>query len=236
MKAMIFAAGLGSRMMPLTANCPKPLLPLAGKPLIEYHLEKIADCGISDVVINVSYLADQIIQAIGDGSRWGLSIQYSIEPEPQETYGGLLQAQNLLMLKAREPLLLINADVYCDVDFANFTREACDCLREGGLGFLLMAKNPEHNLKGDFSLSFDNLDSIARLKKFNPKNDATFSGISVLLPALLGRYEMKTKRLSEMLVNAIQEQQLFATLHTGEWHDIGTPERLQLIENQLASQ
>src|SRR5579871_2909790 len=147
--ALIFAAGLGERMRPLTDHTPKPLLCVRGKPLIVWHLEKLAACGVQQVVINTSHLAEQFPQQLGDGSRWGLHIHYAYEgPTPLETGGGMLHALPLLGAQA---FVVLNGDVWTDVDFATLPAEPA------GLAHLLMVPNPAHNPNGDFALDAQGL-------------------------------------------------------------------------------
>ena len=169
MKALVFAAGKGERMRPLTDTTPKPLLPVRGKPLIEWHLEKLAAMGVQDVVINTSWLAHAFEPALGQGERWGLRLHYSHEgPEPLETGGGMLHALPLL---GDAPFLAVNGDIWCDFDFAALPREP------RGLAHLVMVDNPDHHPRGDFALDTDgglHADGEARL---------TFAGIGVYRPA-----------------------------------------------------
>ena len=146
MKAMILAAGRGERMRPLTDSTPKPLLRVGGKALIEYHLEKLAAAGIRDVVINISYLGERIREILGDGSRWHLSIQYSIEPEPLETAGAILQALPLL---GEQPFVLINGDVWTDYAIEKLK----DYPLQSSCGHLVLVNNPSHHPEGDFSVT-----------------------------------------------------------------------------------
>lgn len=233
MKAMIFAAGLGKRMLPLTERCPKPLLKVANKALIIYQLEKLAAVGIKDVVINVSYLAHTIMLTLGDGQRWGLNIQYSIEPEPLETFGGLMQAMDLLAPEGAqaEPFLLVNADVYCDIDFAYVLEAAKLSLSEHSLGYLLMVDNPPHNPEGDFCL-----DAEQGVLQNDGDNKLTFSGISVLTPTLLERFQAPSNKLAELFIAAMHESALMGGHYHGLWRDIGTPERLYELDQQLLSE
>ncbi len=224
MKAMILAAGRGERMRPLTDHLPKPLLTVAGKPLIVHHLEKLASIGIREVVINIAYLGHKIREALGDGSRWGLAIQYSEEVEPLETAGALLQALPLL---GDEPFLLINGDVWTDIDFSELTM-----LPLKGLAYLLFVHNPDHNLSGDYRL-----DDGYVCKKMNDGNDAyTFSGMALVSPQLIADYPCQRHvfPLKEVFDYYIDQNQIAGSLYDGAWYDIGTPQRLQYV-NQLYS-
>ena len=171
MDALIFAAGKGERMRPLTETTPKPLLVCGGKRLIEWHLKKLAGIGVRRVVINTSWLADCFEPGLGDGSRWGLHLVYSYEGiEPLETGGGMAKA---LTHMDGAPFLAVNGDVFCDVDFAKLPKSP------DGLAHLVMVDNPEHNPAGDFALHPD-----GRLASEGPSR-LTFSGIGVYRPELL---------------------------------------------------
>lgn len=217
-KAMIFAAGFGSRMRPLTDHTPKPLLKVAGKPLIEYHLEALAKADVEDVVINVSHLGEQIQQALGGGERWGLNIQYSVEPTPQETLGGLIRALPLLDSDA---FFVVNADVFCDVNW----RQVESSWRNGeALGHLLLAPNPEFHPVGDFAIDDDYLSNSHDLQRF------TFAGVSLLTRELLQNAECQNGALAPLLRAAADKKQLTASVHQGYWFDVGTPERLAEVD------
>ena len=171
MKALIFAAGLGERMRPLTDRTPKPLLPVAGKPLVEWHLEKLAACGIEHVVINTSWLAGQFPATLGDGSRWGLRIRYSYEgAKPLETGGGMLHALPLL---GEAPFLLVNGDIWTDFDFARLPREP------DGLAHLVMVDRPPQATHGDFALDAEGF------VRSDGENRLTYAGLGVYRPQLL---------------------------------------------------
>ena len=145
MKAMILAAGRGERLRPVTDRLPKPLLEVGGKPLLAWHLERLAAAGIVNVVINVSHFADLIVTHVGNGASYGLSVQYSREPEALETAGGIAQARAQL---GEAPFLLVNGDVYCEIDFTRLRREPLGA----GLAHLVLVPNPPHHPRGDFSL------------------------------------------------------------------------------------
>jgi MurNAc alpha-1-phosphate uridylyltransferase len=143
-KAMILAAGRGERLRPLTDETPKPLIKIAGKSLIEYHLTNLADSGFKEIIINTAWLAEKIHQQLGDGSNYGLSITYSDEGEALETAGGII---NALPLLGNEPFLVVNGDIWCDFDFSTLPD-----LKEKTQAHLVLVNNPEHNKKGDFAL------------------------------------------------------------------------------------
>ncbi|MFQ3786074.1 N-acetylmuramate alpha-1-phosphate uridylyltransferase MurU [Halomonas sp. A29] len=222
MRAMILAAGLGKRMRPLTDHCPKPLLPVAGKPLIAHHLERLAAAGIHDVVINVSYRAEQIITALGDGSKHGVNIAWSRETHPLETGGGILQALPLL---GDSPFLLVNGDVWSDFDPATLTS-----LDAGDLAHLVLVDNPLHHPAGDFRL-----DDTGRVHAQGEPR-LTFAGLSLLDPALVAEQSPGEFPLAPLLRAAMHAGRIGGTHHRGRWVDVGTPERLVELERELAGQ
>ena len=229
--ALIFAAGLGERMRPLTERTPKPLLRAGGKPLIVWHLEKLAAAGVNYVAINTSHLAEQFPETLGDGSRWGLRIRYAYEgPAPLETGGGLL---NALPLLGPEPVLAISGDVWCDADFAALPAEP------EGAAHLLMVANPAHHPEGDFRL-----DAQGRLHADGGPR-LTYSGIGVFRRELLdgwraalgdapGAAEQPPRfKLRPLLEAAMARGGLRGSLHRGRWTDVGTPERLARLDAEL---
>jgi N-acetyl-alpha-D-muramate 1-phosphate uridylyltransferase len=224
MKAMILAAGLGQRMRPLTDNLPKPLLPLAGKPLLQYHLEALASAGIKEVIINLAYLGHKIREFAGNGSRFGLQIRYSEEPEPLETAGALLKALPLL---DDNPFLLINGDVWSEFDLTRLI--SCSLSPEDD-AHLVLVPNPEFHPKGDFSLN-----STGRLVEDSELPKYTFAGLSLIAPRLIRDYPQQRPKfpLVEVLRHAIAKGRITASLFTGRWSDIGTPERLYQLDKEL---
>ncbi|MDO3385258.1 nucleotidyltransferase family protein [Gilvimarinus sp. SDUM040013] len=219
MKAMILAAGLGKRMRPLTDTLPKPLIPVRGKPLIEWHLERLSAAGVSQVLINIAYLGQKIRDAVGDGSRWGLEVAYSEEPEPLETAGAIHYAASWL---GSEPFLLVNADVYTDIEFEPLLAMT---LAERTLGHLVLVPNPEFKARGDFDLSCDLVTEAGDSTGF------TFAGVSVLKPELISTYPNARRvfPLVEVLHWALAQQRLTGEVFRGRWSDVGTPERLRLL-------
>ncbi|MEO6185287.1 MAG: N-acetylmuramate alpha-1-phosphate uridylyltransferase MurU [Steroidobacteraceae bacterium] len=218
MKAMLLAAGRGERMRPLTDTCPKPLLEVADRPLIAWHLQRLAAAGIRDVVINLSWLGEMIAAALGDGSEFGLRIAYSREPWPAlETGGGLVQALSLL---GEEPFLLVNSDVFTDVDFTQLR------LTAGDLAQLVLVPNPEHNLKGDFHLAQGRITAVAGER-------LTYSGVALLAPEIFNGAAPGRYPLLPWLLRACDAGRLGGQKHTGTWLDIGTPERLAQLDAEL---
>lgn len=231
MKAMILAAGLGKRMRPLTDHLPKPLLEVAGQPLIVHHLLRLQHAGVTDVVINVSYLGHMICDALGDGSDYGMSIYYSVEAKPLETGGALNKA---LYLLGDEPFLLINGDVWCDIPLGPLLQTR---LQAEALGHLVLVPNPDFKAVGDFSLS-SAVDGLCRLALRAPDDEGyTFSGLSVLSPALISSYPLCRDAfpLLEVLLWGLDSGALTAELYKGTWVDVGTPDRLTQLDAIMRS-
>jgi MurNAc alpha-1-phosphate uridylyltransferase len=214
MKAMILAAGRGERMRPLTDTTPKALLPVQGRALIEHHLQCLETAGITDVVINVAWLGRQIMEHLGDGSRFGVSICYSDEGDSAlETGGGIARALPLL---GGNPFWIVNGDVYTRYDFS-----APD-LPSAKLGHLILVPNPDHNKGGDFALSEGLVlnDGVSRY---------TYSGIALLRPELLTDNPGGAFPLAPWLRAAAEQGRLSGELFAGQWVDVGTPERLATV-------
>lgn len=227
MKALIFAAGLGERMRPLTDHTPKPLLAVAGKPLIAWHLEKLAALGIRDVVVNTSWLADQFPATLGDGAQWGLRIRYVHEGDtPLETGGGMW---NALPLLGDPPFLLVNGDVWTDFDFAKLPREPA------GLAHLVMVDRPPQATHGDFALDTDGC------VRADGEHKLTYAGIGIYRPQLLDGWRDvipepllangKPKFPLAPILRAHMPQGLITgEHHRGRWTDVGTPQRLAQLD------
>ncbi|KGM56921.1 mannose-1-phosphate guanylyltransferase [Lysobacter arseniciresistens ZS79] len=230
-RALILAAGLGERMRPLTLHTPKPLLEAGGRPLIGWHLEKLAAAGVREVVVNTSWLAGRFPEMLGDGSRWGLTIRYSFEgPEPLETGGGMWHA--LRLLGRDEPFIAVNGDIWSDVDYAGLPREPA------GDAHLVLVDNPAHHPAGDFALDGDlvRADGDARL---------TFAGIGVYRASLLDGWrevigpadgadrEPPRFRLAPLLRAAMARGRVSGEHHRGQWTDVGTPQRLEELDARL---
>ncbi|HWS78078.1 MAG TPA: nucleotidyltransferase family protein [Thermomonas sp.] len=235
MKALIFAAGLGERMRPLTDATPKPLLAVGGKPLVEWHLEKLAAIGIRDVVINTSWLADQFPAALGDGDRWNLRIAYSYEGgTPLETGGGMWNALPLLgdAADSNDAFLLVNGDVWTDYDFARLPREP------RGLAHLVMVDRPPQATHGDFALDDEGL------VRADGEHRLTYSGIGVYRPQLFDGWREIVREpavidgkpkfpLAPILRAHMAAGSISGEHHRGRWTDVGTPERLQQLDAEL---
>lgn len=223
MKAMILAAGRGQRMRPLTDNQPKPLLSVAGKPLLTYHLEKLASAGVREVVINHAWKGEQIEQFVGDGSEWKLQVSFSPEPEGGlETAGGIIQALPLL---GDEPFWVINGDIWTDWDYSELPKGLPDDM----LAHLVMVDNPPHNADGDFAVK----DGYLTEKTQDSK---TFAGIGLYRKTLLEPYPEGKHPLKPFFEKAMAERKVLASVMGGLWTDVGTPERLEQLNQQLGKQ
>jgi MurNAc alpha-1-phosphate uridylyltransferase len=238
MKALLFAAGRGERMRPLTDATPKPLLRVGGRRLIEWHLDKLAALGVEDVVINTAWLAGQFPAALGDGARWGLRLHYSHEgAEPIETGAGMLRA--LQWLGDGAPFLAVNADIWTDFDFAVLPREP------RGLAHLVLVPNPEHHPRGDFRLRGDGRVRDRDAPREPADADArtlTFAGIGVYRAGVLadeaidgcfGTPRPSRFPLAPLLRRAMAADAVDGTAHDGGWTDVGTVERLASLEARL---
>jgi MurNAc alpha-1-phosphate uridylyltransferase len=222
MRAMILAAGRGERLRPLTDSIPKALVAAGGKPLIAWHLERLAASGCREAVINVSHLAGQIVERIGEGARFGLRIAYSREAEPLETAGGIAQAAPLL---GEAPFLLVNADVYCEIDF----RRLRGLDLGGRLAHLVLVPNPAHRAGGDFTLEQGMVGNGSGARY-------TYAGIAVMSPALVAGVKPGEKAPLAPLLRAAADRGLIGgELHRGVWQDVGTQERLAELEAYLAT-
>jgi MurNAc alpha-1-phosphate uridylyltransferase len=217
---MILAAGRGERMRPLTDASPKPLLRVGGKRLIEYHLEAVRAAGIRDVVINLSWQREQIREALGDGSRYGVRIHFSDEgPVPLETGGGIFRA---LALLGGEPFIVINGDVWSDYVPQRLA------LGRDALAHLVLVPNPPHHPRGDFGLE-------AGLVLADAPVRYTFSGIAMYRPEFFAGCSGERFPLLPLFHRAIAARQLTGEVHSGRWYDIGTPARLAALDEALSS-
>ena len=220
MKAMLLAAGRGERLRPLTGSIPKALVEAGGKPLIAWHLERLARAGIRDAVVNVSHLGERIVERIGDGARFGLRIAYSRERERLETAGGIANALELL---GHEPFLLVNADVYCECDFARLMKIELGAR----LAHLVLVPNPPHRAKGDFSLRDGRIGN-------EPAPRYTYAGVAVMRPALVAPVTPGEKApLAPLLYAGAERGLIGGELYEGLWQDVGTAERLAELEKHL---
>jgi MurNAc alpha-1-phosphate uridylyltransferase len=219
-KALVLAAGRGERLRPLTLTTPKPLLRAGPRTLIEWHLEALARGGVTDVVVNLSWLGDRIRTYLGDGSGRGVRIAYSDEgPEPLETGGAIVHALPLL---GDAPFWLVNGDVWCDFDF-----DRPGPLAAGDLAHLVLVPNPAHNPAGDFTLASGRIAN-------GPDGRLTFAGISVIHPDLVAGHASGRFPLAPLLRAAAGGGRVSGELHAGVWTDVGTPARLAALEASLA--
>ena len=227
---MILAAGEGRRMRPLTEHCPKPLLCLDDRPMIEHHIARLAAVGVRDIVINIAYLAEQIRGTLGDGQRWGVNIVYSYEEHALETGGGVQQALPLL---GEQPFLLLNGDVLSDFPLATLTSMS---LPQSKLGHFILVPNPPHHPFGDFALAENGL--LLGKDEHAPEPHYTFSGISLIRPELVASYPSRRAvfPLNEAFQWALAQRALSAELYCGSWIDVGTPERLTEARAYVAAQ
>ena len=220
MKAMLLAAGRGERLRPLTDSVPKALVVAGGKPLIAWHLERLAAAGIREAVVNLSHLGERIVERIGDGGRFGVRIAYSREPERLETAGGIA---NALPLLGSEPFLLVNADTFCDMDFLQLTKVELGTR----LAHLVLVPNPPHRTQGDFSLR-DGLVGTQASPRY------TYAGIALMSPALVARVRRGEKApLAPLLYEAAARELIGGEVHAGLWQDVGTLDRLAELEASL---
>jgi MurNAc alpha-1-phosphate uridylyltransferase len=217
MKVMLLAAGLGARMRPLTEHTPKPLLPVAGRPLIEHHLLRLAAAGFTEIVINVAHLGAQIENYLGSGAQWGVAIQYSREQQPLETGGGIFRALPLL---GEQPFLVLNSDIWTDYPLQQL--RAVKPRR----AHLVMVDNPGHLTHGDFYRGADGL-----LSEQGIGNKLTYAGLAVFHRDLFMDCRDGIFPLRPLFIRAMQENLLSSEYYGGQWLDVGTPERLQQADN-----
>ena len=226
MKAMILAAGRGERLRPLTDNMPKPMVPVLGKPLIVYHIEKLAALGIVDIVINHAWLGHRLVEALGDGSAFGVQIRYSAEESALETGGGIKRALPLLCEgeegESDEPFLVINGDVFIDT-LPPITQLAADTLAH-----LWLVPNPERHPQGDFALDGNRVQELGETKY-------TFSGMGIYRPSLFNHTPQGAFALAPLLRAQMARGRVSGALFHGLWCDVGTIARLQGLELRLQS-
>lgn len=223
MKAMILAAGRGERLRPLTTTTPKPLVKAGGKPLIQYHIEHLASIGVSEIVINTSWLGDKIESFLGDGSSFGVSIEWSREDTPLETGGGIRKAISLL---GSEPFLLINADIWTDFSLRGLIEKSLPAEIDA---HLILVPNPPHNAGGDFMLKSGSMVSIP----VGENNTYTYSGISVLRPEIFVMHASLGEKfpLLDVLLGSILSSRVKAQINANIWWDVGTLSRLQELDD-----
>lgn len=230
---MILAAGQGKRMRPLTDNLPKPLLKAGKYALIEYQIFNLARAGFMDIVINHAYLGAMIEEALGNGNQYGIHIRYSPETSVLETAGGIANAMHLLSNPQQTmPFLVVNGDIYCEFDYAllRATLDSMQAHTKQRLAHLILVDNPEHHPEGDFSLQHGYVTS-AETKRL------TFSGIGLYRPQFFHTVASgEAAKLAPLLRQAMQNNQVTGEYFPGRWIDVGTPERLQQLDNRLKTQ
>ncbi|MDM5141206.1 nucleotidyltransferase family protein [Aeromonas bestiarum] len=217
MKAMILAAGRGERMRPLTDSLPKPLLAVGGKPLIVHHIEKLAAAGVTTLVINHAWLGHKLLEALGDGSAFGVQIHWSAEASALETAGGIVQALPLL---GPAPFLVINGDTWLDLDYRTLVTQP---LGED-LAHLWLVPNPPQHPGGDFSLNAGRVQDAPAF---------TFSGVGLYDPAAFADLPPGARKLAPLLRDWMAQGRVGGTMLAGEWRDIGTVSRLRELDDQL---
>jgi MurNAc alpha-1-phosphate uridylyltransferase len=229
MRAMILAAGRGERMRPLTDFLPKPMLSVGGKPLIVWHIEKLAAAGFTDIVINHAHLGDKLMAALGDGSQWGVRIQWSAEPAGAlETAGGIAKAMTLLNPDNGDtPFLVINGDIYCDWDLSLVMQRLTQL--KDDLAYLVLVPNPAHHPQGDFVLNGDRVHDVEQAA-----GKLTFAGIGIYRPSLFANVTRgQPAKLAPLLREAMHNGRVGGECHPRRWEDVGTPERLAALDVEL---
>lgn len=223
---MILAAGRGERLRPLTDSLPKPLVCVAGKPLIEYHLDKLAAIGVTHVVINQAWLGHKLPEILGDGSRWGLQIDYSKETTALETAGGIKQALPLL---GEQPFFVINGDIF--IDNLPVLTLAYELVSQGHAdAFLWLVDNPEHHPQGDFTIEAQGQLSL------NAQQQFTYSGLGIYHPQLFNELPTGKQALGPLLKQSIIKQRVSGEHFNAYWCDVGTIERLEQLQSRLLAQ
>ena len=223
MKAMILAAGMGNRMRPLTLHTPKPLLKVGGKPLIVWHIEKLQKIGVQEIVINTAWLGEKLADALGDGSQFGVKILWSHEGQGLETAGGIIKALPLL---GNEPFILVNGDVWTTMDFAPLLNVQL----QDDLAHLVLVENPIQHPQGDFILAANKAYTFEQARS---GENLTYSGVAVMHPQMFDGLESGKRPLAPLLKQAMQEEKISAHKLQGVWMDVGTPERLNALDQQI---
>lgn len=221
MKAMILAAGKGSRLRPITDTIPKPLVPIADKPLIEYTIEKLAKAGVFEIVINISYLGEKIKQVLGEGEKWGVHINYSEESEPLEVGGGIIKALPLL---GNDPFIIINGDIWTDYPFEKLVKKAHHL---NMLAHIVLVNNFARHPEGDFGIEGDRLISDGVKPKF------TYSGMGIYTPEFFKGHTAGKVFLRPLLESAIKANTISAEKYEGEFNDVGTVESWEALNRTI---
>ena len=218
MKAMILAAGRGERLRPITDTCPKPLVKVGGKELLVWHIEKLKQVGITDILINSAYLSEKIVDFIGDGSKFGVKVTHSVEgASGLETAGGIIKALPFFECK---DFLVVNGDTFIDADYKQFLEP----LENEYLARLYLVDNPPHNQKGDFKIEDG---------KCYRGSDYTFSGTAVYKTKAFLNMPIEKKPLLPLFLKWSQIHELSAKPLCGKWFDVGTIERLNQVNSYI---
>lgn len=224
MKAMILAAGRGERMRPLTDHTPKPLLEVAGMPLIGHHLKRLAAAGFREIVINISHLAEAIESRLGHGADYGVNIHYSREEPPAlETGGGIA---NALPLLGNSPFLVVNGDIWSDYPLHHLRWLKTD------QAHLILVDNPTHHPAGDFNL---NGPRVVNLETQSSQPSFTYSGIAVFHPRFFKACPSGAFPLGPLLRETVDKTVVMGEYYNGRWCDVGTPQRLKALSELLDS-
>lgn len=216
MRVMILAAGRGTRLRPYTDTTPKPMLNVRGRPLIEHQLDWLKAAGISEVIINLHHLGEQIEAHVGDGQRFGIEVRYSVEDELLETGGGIVKALPLL---GTEPFWVLNGDIFTDYALTNFRRD----LPDGSLAHLLLTPTPDFRDAGDFEWADGRITSRG--------TTYVYCGIALLHPSLFDGRAVEPFSLADLYFEAIERGELTGEVWRGQWTDIGTPEQLEALQD-----
>lgn len=226
MRAMILAAGRGERMRPLTDRTPKPLLPVAGKPMIQYHIEALAAAGVREIVINLAWLGQQIRAAIGEGSQFGVRIHYSDEGDAAlETGGGVFKALPLLAgPSGADPFVVVSGDVWTEYPLQDVQAK----LSNADMAHFVVVPNPDFHARGDFGLLDGRLtDSGERY---------TYANIGVMRPEFFAGCQAGKFPLAPLMFEWIRKGRVSGELYRGVWHNVGTPQQLQQIDQEASAQ
>lgn len=226
MRAMILAAGRGERMRPLTDRTPKPLLPVAGKPMIQYHIEALAAAGIDDIVINLAWLGAQLRAALGNGSQFGVRIEYSDEGDSAlETGGGVFKALPLL---GKEAFVVVSGDVWTEYPLGDLIDERVKKLSSADVAHFVLVPNPGFHARGDFGLADGRL--------VDGGDRYTYANIGVFRPEFFAQCQPGRFPLAPLMYQWIRQGRVSGELYRGAWHNVGTPQQLQQIDQEASAQ
>jgi MurNAc alpha-1-phosphate uridylyltransferase len=227
---MIFAAGRGERMRPMTDSCPKPLLKVGGKPLIVWQIERLAAAGFKVIVINHAWLGRMLVSNLGNGSRWGVEIRYSAEMHALETAGGIAKALPLIEKEGEAAVFLaVSGDVFCDFDYAQLhDRAAQMALRDEPAMHLVMVPNPPFHTLGDFALEPDGALSLDGSRRY------TFGNIGLYDTRMFRDLAPETRRaLTPYYQDSVKSGRATGELYEGRWENVGTAAQLEALDRAL---